>query len=394
MPRIFQKPNYTHASREPAIKRRIAKRCGMTSKIQVLRNRLIATLLLIASSVVGLALVEGMVRLFFPAYDPSGQVRLVVGANGLKLGPTNQTLRQSKNTGDYDVAVRFNTHGFRDAKDVATARSGDIIVVGDSFAFGYGVEESQRFSNLLQNLVRRRVFNIAIPSADFDDYDNLLKYAESLGSRADDIVIAVCMENDLHLYSESPQSVSNTTDLSDPPLIQIPHIWLTLEGTKAWLTRNSAAYLMFTSAVQQNPMLKNWAVRAHLLVPNLVGIGQNRYSRSMIERSANRLAKIASRYRHTVILIIPSRGLWVGGNRSTEDRVHREFIAALLARHLHVTDMRKIFESGGSPLSNHFRNDGHWNPKGHRSGADALALALAEERSSATDKTPVFGDRR
>jgi hypothetical protein len=344
----------------------------LSPKSERLHNLLIGISLFVISSIISLGLLEGMIRVFFPAYDPSGQVDFVY-AGGLTLGPPNQELRQSKNTGDYDVAIRFNDHGFRDAKDVATARSGDIIVVGDSFAFGWGVEESQRFSNVLENLLHRRVFNIAVGSADFNQYDDLLKYAQSLGAQIDDVVIAVCMENDLGLYNVSDQSA---TDVEKKVATSSPthtsHLFGTFAESKLWLTHNSATYRMFTTAVQQSPWLKNLAVRTHMLVPNLVGIAKNTYSQEIIERSANRLAEIASRYKHTMILIIPSRALWVGNNRYTEDRVHREFVAALVTRHLNVTDMRKTFEAGGDPLSNHFRNDGHWNPRGHRLAAEML----------------------
>ena len=177
----------------------------VTAKTARLYNLLAVTSILITSGLVALALLECMVRLLFPIYDPSGQVDFVVGPNALTLGPTNQTMRQHKNTGDYDVAVHFNSRGFRDAKDVATARSGDIVAVGDSIAFGWGVEESQRFSNVLQTLLHRRVFNIAIPGSNFAGYDNLLKYAESLGAQIDDVVIAVSMETDLLPYSAPNQ---------------------------------------------------------------------------------------------------------------------------------------------------------------------------------------------
>src|SRR4029078_11729016 len=142
-----------------------------------LRNLLTGTALFATSLVLSLAILEGTVRYLFPAYDPSGQVQLGAARNGRWRGQSNVTLRQRKNTGDYDVAVRFNEHGFRDEKDVARAQSGEIVVVGDSFAFGWGVEESQRFSNVLESLLHRRVFNIAVGSADFDQYDALLKHA-------------------------------------------------------------------------------------------------------------------------------------------------------------------------------------------------------------------------
>jgi lysophospholipase L1-like esterase len=335
--------------------------------------------ILVASSLIALALLEGMVRVLFPVYDPSGQVAFVAGPNGLALGPANQTMRQHKNTGDYNVAVRFNAHGFRDAKDVATARSGDIVVVGDSIAFGWGVEENQRFSNVLQALLHRRVFNVAIPGGNFTSYDNLLKYAESFGAQIDDVVIAVSMETDLLPYSApNPSAPAAETKVAAPRRMQSLRLCPARGDIKLWLARNSAAYVMFTTAVQQTPWLKKVAVRANLLVPNLIGIPKNTYSQEIIERSANRLAEIARRYKHAVILIVPSRALWVGNNRPIEDRVHREFVAALSARHLDVVDMRGTFESEEDPLSNHFRNDGHWNPTGHRLAAAALVTQEAE----------------
>ena len=342
----------------------------VSDKSKFLRNQMIAIFIFIASSAISLAFLECIIRVIFPAFDPSGQVQLVVGTHGLTLGPANQKVRLTRTAGDYDVAVRFNARGFRDAKDVATVRSGDIVIVGDFFAFGWGVEESERFSDVLQPLLHRRVFNIGIPGGDFDDYDKLLKYAKSFGGQIDDVVISVCMENDLRSYSAPGQSALNTDEN-----VAIAHP-LDLEVTKAWLADNSATYRMVTAVVHQNPWLRRVAISSNLLTPTLAGIVANIDSQLSIESSADRLAEIASRYKHTVILIIPSRGLWVGGNRRAEDRIHREFISALATRHLDLIDMRSTLESGGNPLFYHFRNDGHWNSRGHQLAAAALVGAF------------------
>ena len=73
-----------------------------------------------------------------------------------------------KNTGDYDVEVTFNELGLRDARSLKASTPDSIVVVGDSFAFGWGVEERQRFSNLLQERLARPVFNVSAGSADLE----------------------------------------------------------------------------------------------------------------------------------------------------------------------------------------------------------------------------------
>jgi hypothetical protein len=48
-------------------------------------------------------------------------------------------------------ARQFNDKGFRDPKNLQESAKTDWFVLGDSFSFGSGVKEEQRFSNLLEN---------------------------------------------------------------------------------------------------------------------------------------------------------------------------------------------------------------------------------------------------
>src|SRR5262249_13214572 len=162
------------------------------------------TIVLVIATVFSLASIEIALRVFFPFYDPSGQVRFVSLDDGTVIGPPGAVLRQSKDTGDYDVEVRFNALGFRDEKLLTTATEPhDLFVVGDSFPFGWGVETRDRFSDQLQVILQRRVFNIAIPGLDFDGYDHLMRYAEANGASIRNLIISVTMENDLDIYDTS-----------------------------------------------------------------------------------------------------------------------------------------------------------------------------------------------
>jgi lysophospholipase L1-like esterase len=326
------------------------------------KRRGILLALVVAGLFVGIGLAEGLTRLLLPAFDPSGRFEFTHPVGTLFLGEPGTEARQVKNTGDYDVAVRINSHGLRDANDVATAGSDDILVVGDSFVWGWGVEARERFSDQLQGLTGRRTFNLSTPT-DIDGYAALLAYARSLGSRAGRVVIAVCMENDLHLYG------GTRPDEARPGRSG---------ALKDWLAGHSALYLLAVSTVQQTPWLRDVAVRAGLIVPNLEGIAKNAYDPAVIDSSADRLREIAERYR-TLVVLVPSRALWVGDprTRAIEDRVHTAFVVALQRRGIDVLDLQPLLEAQDAPLAYHFANDGHWNARGHALAAQAISQHLA-----------------
>ncbi|WP_295136653.1 SGNH/GDSL hydrolase family protein [uncultured Reyranella sp.] len=326
------------------------------------RRSVLSAVAILAGLAVGIGLAEGLTRLLLPAFDPSGRFEFTYPVGSLVLGKPGLEARQVKNTGDYDVAIRINSHGLRDANDVATAGSDDILVVGDSFTWGWGVEAQDRFSEQLQILTGRRTFNLSTPT-DIDGYAALLDYARKLGSRAGRVVIAICMENDLHLYG------------SDPPEEPPPDNGDTL---KDWLSSHSALYLFAVTAVQQTPWLRDIAVKAGLIVPNLEGIAKNDYDPAAIDSSADRLQQIAEQYR-TLVVLIPSRALWVGNSHSQaiENRVHTAFVVALQRRGIDVLDLQPVLEAQLAPLSYHFANDGHWNARGHALAAQAISQHLA-----------------
>lgn len=322
------------------------------------RRAILAALTVAVSISVGLGLLEALTRLFFPAFDPSGRFELSHPLGSLTLGTPGSSARQVKNTGDYDVAVRINRHGLRDDKDIAGAMPGDFVFVGDSFTWGWGVEAAERFSDRVQALTGRQVFNLATP-ADIAGYATLLGYAQSQGARIGEVVVAVCMENDLGLY-----------DAVDAPPPNPAADW------KGWLAARSAAYLMLTTMIQQTPALKALAIGAGAIVPNFEGMGLNIYDAQVIEASADQLQALSKRY-PTLVVLIPSRALWIGDNRAEEDRVHKALVAALTARSIAILDLRPLFEAGGMPLAYHFASDGHWNARGHALAAEAIAKCLS-----------------
>jgi len=325
--------------------------------------------MVLGATVLALLAAEWTVRRALPQFDPSGQL-VLVERDGLVLGRANSVQRQRKNTGDYDVPVRFGPRGFRDPRDVAAAGEDELLLVGDSLAFGWGVQEDQRFSNLLEQRLGRRVFNVAIPGYGLDGYGQLLRHAAGLGARSRRLVLSLHAETDLSACepTTAPAEAASAGEQE-----------ARLSGLKAELSARSALYALATTVVHQTPALRALAVRAGLLVPNLDGVVPASAAACSPAQVAARVAALVTGY-DTTVLLVPSRGLWLPKLAAAEDRTHRALSLALQAQGLPVVDPRAAFEASGEPLAHHFANDGHWNARGHRVAAELLADALSGMR--------------
>ena len=329
--------------------------------------------LLVLAILIGLFASELAIRVFLPQYNPSGHIRFVRLPDGTPIGPRSVALRQIKNTGDYDIEVRFNAWGLRDDKPLSQAREGHVFVVGDSFAFGWGVEARHRFSDRLQATLGRPVFNIAMGSGDLDSYHGLVRYAEANGAVVSNLVIAVTMENDLHVYELAKSTYPSA------PVVQDNVLPWRFPSLKPQLAEHSALYFMITRAVHGTSWLRRLAVSLNLLIPNLEGVREADTYGEVLTTSSQRLVQLA-KGRNAIVLIIPSRRLWVGEavERRHADKAHAAFVDRLLASGIRVVDMRARFEQAGAPLSYHFANDGHWNKDGHQLAAYALAECYSQ----------------
>jgi len=333
--------------------------------------KLVVLLLSIAA---GVFVAEWSIRLALPTYDPAGhvvwqhhpQARTV-------LGQPKTVARQIKNSGDYNVSVRFNRHGFRDYQDVATGNKRDIYVVGDSFAFGWGVEEHERFSNVLAKMRKERVFNLAA-SLNIDGYEKLFSYAEALGAKFGRVVLALNMIDDIQSYAAAENG--SVTPRKSPPASTGIDLWLM--PIKTFLLRESAFYFLITQSLNHLQPLRRLLISIGV-IKTINEVASGLPDQRSIDITADRLTGLAQRYDLTV-LIIPSRGLWVGARQKETRDVHDRMVRALRLRGVKSIDPLAELEKGQNPLQYHFRNDGHWNPRGHGLIGDILQHALSGGR--------------
>ena len=328
-------------------------------------------LLFVFIAVLSAAALELAIRIFLPMYNPSGMLEFRRNTDGITLGIKNFSGHQWTNTGDYNVSVEINRCGFRDAKDLRNSKETDVFVVGDSFGFGHGVEEEKRYSNVLQGMMDKSVYNISINGADMDSYEDLIEYAKRNGATIKNIIIGVSMENDLRNY-DIP-NIGNRTHRAP-----LSGRWNKTDFTvvKEWLAKHTALYHVFARICYVNENLKGAAVKAGLIDELIDGhyygnMPAKAYSEEVISSSTGRLCRLAGPFNET-ILIIPSRGLWVGKNRAAEQKIHEKFATSVKESGLNAIDLRPIFEESGDPMQYHFKHDGHWNEKGHLKAAEIL----------------------
>ena len=333
-----------------------------------LKPLIVNSLLLAVTVAISVAAIEYGTRLLYPALVPSGHLRFVQGKGSTPvLGPRNTQFRQIKNTGDFDVSVNFNKYGFRDSKDLSDSTPQDYFLVGDSISFGWGVEETERYSNLVQTALKRNVYNLSVPGG-FNQFEKVINFAIKNGAKVTNLLLASNLVLSLRDYEKNAAREQENKKQPSTGIL----------GTfKSYLMTNSAFYFLVTSLVHKNETLKELAVDFGLIRPNLEGIAYMSYSRRKIESTARFTARLAEKF-NTTIIFVPSRALWFGTNeeKKTADRIHREFIAFLRELGLNVVDIRSTFEGEGDPWKIFFANDGHWAPKGHELAARAIIRDL------------------
>jgi hypothetical protein len=100
-------------------------------------------------------------------------------------------------TPQFRTVVRINEDGLRDRRHSYESQNDieRILVLGDSFAWGYGVEESERFSQVLEKSLDVEVINAGVSGYSTDQ--ELLWYRSEGIKYETDLVILVLAGNDV-----------------------------------------------------------------------------------------------------------------------------------------------------------------------------------------------------
>ncbi len=129
----------------------------------------------------------------FNPYRPDGRT-------GYALRPGARVVHEEE---EFSVPVRVNALGQRGPERTAAKPPGvrRILVLGDSFAFGFGVREEDAFFSVLERLLSERGERVEVMSAAVPGWsvDNSFVYLRTEGfALAPDVVLLAVCENDLN----------------------------------------------------------------------------------------------------------------------------------------------------------------------------------------------------
>ena len=332
------------------------------------RLRAAGLLALAVACALGLLLLEVLVRVFLPRFSPRNQLIVRLNEDGVALGIPMLTSRQGTPKGDFEVTVTFNRHGFRDPKDFTRAGTNDLFVVGDSFSIGWGVEEPERFSSLIEKRIGASVYNISAPGEDLRGYARILRSVQRQGGKARHLVVGLCMENDLWDYEHTPDTHAAYARQARSTLRQ---------KIAGWIRSRSALWACCSHTLQKQQAVRRWFEKLGISRNIEELTHKNEATPAVLNSSRDQLLGIVTNY-HAVVLVIPSRGLWFGRNTAVEQDAHRGLIDSLLQASVPVVDLKPVFEKSGQPLDFYFQTDAHWNRRGHAAAADALGRYFAQ----------------
>lgn len=341
-----------------------------------------------ASTLLAVALSEGVARWRYPRWLARGTENFRFAEYDPVLGWANKPGARGRFAqDDFDTAVTVDSRGMRGGKDTPYARRpgvSRIAVLGDSFTWGYGVEESQRFTELLQEkLPRTEVLNFGC-SGYGQDQEWLLLRQEALKYGPSLVIVMV------HPASDLDDNTNSYRGLYEKPLFYLQDGKLRLTNvpvppaTPGKKLHRALSRRLTLWNLAANVRWRGLALSARFigLVDGLLGTGvRNRQAAlapdemtCLLAREIDRTAR--SRGAKTLFVLIPD--VLPAGNRPVEQPRFEALRRRLRESRLPVLDLAAAFEAHASrsaePLT--LAHDPHWNHAGHKVASQAIYEAV------------------
>lgn len=324
--------------------------------------------------VFGLALSEIALRLVAP--QPPSWLDVYRQHPVLKTYTLQPDVERLIDTGECRWTVRSDKDGYRVSKIDST--SGPVVLcLGDSYAFGYGVDHEQTYTGLLQKKFAGslRLINAAVPGYGPVQYEQVLDYSLQQGIKPVCVIIGTYVGNDIH------DSVWQKN-------VAVRNGVLGNRGDARSLVKmNSHLYRLFSKVYHRVSIGDDEAFQFQEAMSKAENWNSGILQKA--ERAyADRFSAIASRCRENsiplLVMIIPPRISVASTSTISGDLNHDGADLPVLHAARIMTDLQIPFieltsQLVGQPLNEiYFRHDGHFTPRGHQYAMEALLKRLTD----------------
>jgi len=281
----------------------------------------------------------------------------------------------AQNNGDFRVAIRINALGLRN-DEPASAAAGRIWVVGDSMAFGWGVERNEMYSSVIAKAIGTPAYNVASPGTDVCGYQALVARMPK-GARPRAVVVGLILENDILEYDCKKAARAADRQVHGPTESRSdPFSW---HVAKRWLTGYSALYNFFAVALKRVDVIREALTALGVIKPidtYKASATEDNMARA-VEKTAAELANLRAMLADGTpfaVLIAPGRFEIKTGD-AFYAKLRRAMTDALKSKGIAAIDpFQPMREAGYAKV--HFAHDGHWSALGHRIAGEEAARWL------------------
>ncbi len=259
-------------------------------------------------------------------------------------------------SGKFFVPLLVDQWGFRNPPD-ASLKAARLAVLGDSFAFGWGVTRRESFAAVAARILGWPAYNLSVPGTDPRDY---LLIANRFLSQAPGkiVVVAITFENDLQAFSPS-------RILQKPA----PKSWI--RAVVDWTLSHSALASTAAMIAMKSVPISSW-IRRHNVMSSSEPLPVGREQMASLSQDTvkviKEIAQVAKAKRFLVVMVPPRPGLH-------KEDAYQRFLQVLSEAGLEVLDPAPAL----SKLKNaYYPIDGHWTPKAQHLVGELLARRLSQ----------------
>lgn len=324
--------------------------------------------------------------------DPTGSQYKFYRFDGV-LGWANAPgMRGTYERDEFRFPIRINAHGMRDAEvDRQPGARKRIAVLGDSFTWGIGVADEDRFTERLERARGVEVLNFGV--AGYSPVQYRLMIGDALSFRPDLVVIAFCLGNDFadNVYFQRYGYFKPYAELdsSGETVIQ----GYPLPNVDDFGFREKAEGLVFARILER-------AISNAFFLPEQRGLMGFRsefvYADEAIDHAQRLLAdraiqineallrEIRDAVRRTgaelVLLPVPTKCEYAARCRGDGEVRLRDGAYRVLEASADRLGIRFVRTLDALDRTNFWQKDGHWRPSGHARIAERLDAFLENTR--------------